>query len=476
VLALDHSAKLLNGGQTLIGGDPPRALRLSPTGAAVLAHLCTSGAGASAAERKLARTLTDAGLAHPQPGPATATTASNITVVVPVRDRPDALDRCLAAMLAPTPATENRRADGPRVVVVDDGSRDARAVAEICERHGASVMRLPYSRGPAPARNAALAHLDTPLVAFLDSDCIPTPDWISALAEHFADPLVAAVAPRVQGHAPPAAGPVGRFAAARSPLDLGAYPARVVPGGRVSYVPTAALLVRGAALGDGFDQQLRFGEDVDLVWRLHDAGWRIRYDPAATIRHAEPGRWRTLAARRFQYGTSAAPLAARHAQRLAPLVIAPTSAAAVALALAGRPRLAASVLTAQAAVTTRRLHPAGVPPTEAARWTLRSASRTLLATGHAATTLTPVLLLLAAAASRRARLPATIVLATPPLKHWTHHRPPLDPLRWTALSFADDAAYGAGVWTGSLRAHSTAALRPLLSRSQTSTSKRARPA
>ena len=47
---------------------------------------------------------------------------------------------------------------------------------------------------------------------------------------------------------------------------------------KVSYVPTAALLVRRAALdsvtpggGAVFDPALRYGEDVDLVWRLHDA-------------------------------------------------------------------------------------------------------------------------------------------------------------------------------------------------------------
>ena len=57
---------------------------------------------------------------------------------------------------------------------------------------------------------------------------------------------------------------------------------------RVAYVPTAALLVRRAALGDGFDESLRNGEDVDLVWRLIEAGWRVRYEPAVQVGTASP--------------------------------------------------------------------------------------------------------------------------------------------------------------------------------------------
>lgn len=461
-LALDRRAQLTNGERTLIGGDPPRALRLSEAGATVLARLCVSGAGASVAARRLARTLTDAGLAHPQPQPDSDSAAREVTVVVPVRDRPDALDRCLAATLGTRPDSDQQPA-GPKVVVVDDGSRDPNTVAEICRRYNARLLRIPISSGPAAARNAALTQLDTPLVAFLDSDCVPARGWINALAGHFDDPLVAAVAPRVRGSIPSNAGPIGRFAAARSPLDLGHRPARVLPGGRASYVPTAALLVRTAALGEGFDPRLRYGEDVDLVWRLHDAGWRIRYEPAVTVRHAEPTRWRALAARRFHYGTSAAPLALRHPGRLAPLILPRWTALAGALALADQPWLSANVFAFQVGRTVRRLRPLGLPTHKAAALTLRSATTTTLAAARAIATLAPAPLL-AAVTTRRSRFPAAVLIAAPPLVEWVRRRPRLDPLRWTALSLADDAAYGAGVWTGSLHNRSPLALRPTLTR------------
>ena len=50
----------------------------------------------------------------------------------------------------------------------------------------------------------------------------------------------------------------------------------------VPYVPSAALIVRTELAR--FDEALRYGEDVDLVWRLHDAGHRVIYDPTSSSR------------------------------------------------------------------------------------------------------------------------------------------------------------------------------------------------
>ena len=63
-----------------------------------------------------------------------------------------------------------RTGRGP-VVVVDDGSEDPDAVAEVCRRHGATLIRRAVNGGPGAARNQALAVVATELVAFVDSDC-----------------------------------------------------------------------------------------------------------------------------------------------------------------------------------------------------------------------------------------------------------------------------------------------------------------
>ncbi len=356
-VVLDDRVRRYENGRVLVGG-AGRIVRLTDAGAAAL----------DAPPPPLARRLIDAGLAHPVPA---RVEDPDVTIVIPVRDRPAELDRCLAALAGggvdavAGGADDARGIGGGGVVVVDDGSGDPAAIAGVCRRRGARVLRRTVPGGPAAARNAAIAHVETALVAFLDSDCVAPPDWVRDLAGHFDDPRVAAVAPRVRDPA----------------LDMGAIPADVAPGSRVAYVPSAALIVRRAALG-GFDEALRYGEDVDLVWRLHDRGWRVRYDPRVTVQH-ERG---ALLSRRFRYGTSAAPLAQRHPGRLAPFVLAPGPAAVLALLAARKPNAAALVLIGQTALLARALHRRGVPKRLAPALTIKAVADTAkgIVIGHPA--------------------------------------------------------------------------------------------
>ena len=434
IVSLDPSVRRF--GTVLIGGDPVRALRLTPAGLAIVDALEASGEVPNAG-RALAHRLVDAGLAHPRPARVPA--RAHVTVVIPVRDRPQSLDACLEALGAGTP-----------VLVVDDGSIDAHAVAEVAARHGARLLRREGTGGPAAARNTGLQHVESELVAFLDSDCTAPQDWIDRLAGHFEDPRTGAVAPRVLPRpAPRGASLVERFIASRSPIDLGPAESAVLPGGRVSYVPTAALLVRRAAVAAGFDPALRYGEDVDLVWRLHDAGWRVRYDPAVAVEHAEPRTWRAILGRRLRYGTSAAPLARRHPGRLAPVRLRPAPAAAALLALARRPGLAAAAVALQGVLLHGRVRRLDMPARLGLRWAAESSAWTFVGLGHAATILAlPALAL--GLAHRRSRASAVVLLLVSPLVEWRRRRPPVDPVRWVLACIVDDAAYGIGVWRGCL--------------------------
>jgi hypothetical protein len=64
---------------------------------------------------------------------------------------------------------------------------------------------------------------------------------------------------------------------------------------------------------------------------------------------------------------------------------------------------------------------------------------------------------------RRSRPALVAALVVPALVEQLERRPRLDPVRWAALRLADDLAYGAGLWSGSIRARTTAALRPAFS-------------
>jgi mycofactocin glycosyltransferase len=439
----------------LFGGSPVRIFRLTPAGQAAWREL-RAGPVASRTTGVLARQLTDAGLVHPRPPGLSS--SPDVTIVVPARDRAAMLERCLLALGSRYP-----------VVVVDDGSRDPRAVAQAAARHGAALIRRDVNGGPGAARNTALESVASDLVAFVDSDCVPAQGWIEQLAPHLADPVVAAVAPRITGLARSTW--AGRYTSASGSLDLGGRAARVLPRSQVSYVPTAALLARRSALpAAAFDESMRIGEDVDLVWRLHEAGWRIRFDPAVQVAHHEPGSWPALLTRRYRYGTSAAPLALRHPGAVTHLVLYPWSAITVTALLARRPAAAAAGFGGSVLATYRSLHRAHVPRQGTVRAMFGAARQTWLGIGRYGTQFAaPVLVTVIAAPGGRSpgrrlgrRAAAASLLLGPPLTAWAAGPQTLDPARFTLGRIADDIAYGLGVWSGCVSERTTAPVRPVV--------------
>ncbi|WP_214368854.1 mycofactocin biosynthesis glycosyltransferase MftF [Pseudonocardia sp. H11422] len=458
-VVLDRRVRWLDGDAALLGGAPPRLMHLAPAARALL-----TGGGPLTVEdptsAALARRLLDAGLAHPTHGTACSPggpTPADVTVVIPVKDRVPALTRLLAALPSGLGG----------VIVADDGSADAAALARAAHRVGAQVLRHERSRGPAAARNAGLAAATTDLVAFLDSDVVPQPGWLEPLLSHFVDPAVGLAAPRIVA-LPPVRGWIGRYEAVRSSLDLGPDPALVVPRSRVAYVPSAAMLVRRAAAGAGFDEAMQVAEDVDLVLRLHAAGWRMRYESAARVAHDHRSAFGAWWLRKAYYGTGAAPLAQRHVGAVPPMVLSPWSAAVCALLLVQR-RPATAVAAVIGAVATerlsRKLGRLRRPRVCAAQLTTLGLTGAIAQSASAITRhyWPPALLgCLFSARLRRAVLAAALAEG---VWDWWAHRDRDPAARPGAVGYVlahrlDDLGYGAGLWWGALRDRTIAPLRP----------------
>ena len=444
---LDPGARRLDGGRVLLAGSPLRLFRLTAGGATVVDAIegdeqvtLTGSTG------RLLDRLLDAGAVHPRPTGSSWATRDDVTVVIPT------FGADVGAVV------EALRGTVAEIVVVDDGSFSPIAIPA-----AARLVRRAVNGGPGAARNTGLAEVTTPLVAFVDADTTPTPSWLEPLLAHFDDARVGLVAPRVTAPDPgPGATVVDRYDTARSPLDLGPTEARVRARTRVSYVPAAAMVVRTAAIREigGFDEDLRVGEDVDLVWRLDEAGWRCRYEPGATVTHAVRPRLRAWVAQRVGYGHSAALLAERHPGALAPAAVSAWSAGAWALALTGHPVAGAGLTFGAVALLARKLRALERPWPVA----LRLAGLGTLAAGRQLAEATTRAWWPAAAGlalvSRRARKGLALATIGPALLTWAARRPPLDPIRFTALYALDDAAYGVGVWQGALAARTAAPLLP----------------
>lgn len=417
----DSSWQQPGDGRVVIAGSPLRLFRVSAGGAHVLAASLRGEHPSTAIVQQLLDRFVDAGALHPEPadGPFTP---DDVTVVMPV--------------LGVTPEPPSAL----RTIVVDDGSP-----VPITAPPGTTLLRLDVNLGPAAARDAGLDHVTTPLVAFVDAD-VELPDgWLQPLLLHFADPRVALVAPRVRGAE--GAGLLAGYERRHSPLDLGDEPARVAAGTRVSYVPAAVLVCRVDALRSvgGFDTDLRVGEDVDLVWRLADAGHRCRYEPAAVVHHRPRSSVAAMLRQRMGYGRSAAPLATRHPGALAPVRMSGWSLGVWALLALRRPWLAVALAGGTAAALQRKLRDV---PAEA---TVQLALRGHLAAGRQlAKGVTRVwwpLALVIAVVVPRARLPLMAAYVGPVVADAMRARSP-QPLIDAPLQWADEAAYGAGVWWG----------------------------
>ena len=448
-LSLDRSARRAGGGRVLIGGSPLVLMRLTDAGAALIDRIEAGAAGGAevtggAITEALVDRLLDAGIVHPVPARAERG-LEDVTVVIPAFDADH--DHLCALVQACAGVAE--------VIVVDDASP-----TPIAPVPGARLVRRSDNGGPGRARTTGLDLVATRLVAFVDTDVTVPPGWLPGLLGHLDDERVALVAPRVANGQGP--GVLARFDASRSPLDLGDQPARVRAGTRVSYVPSAAMLGVVAAIRgmDGFDPMMRVGEDVDLVWRLDEVGWRVRYEANVVVHHAPRSSGRAWLRQRYDYGTSAASLAERHPGALAPVRVSGWSAGSWLAVAAGCPVVGGVIAASSTALLARKLR--DVP--DGSRVALRLAGLGHLYAGRSlAAGVTRAwwpITIAVALLSRRARRAALVASTLPAAIDWWSTRPSLDPLTYIALRNLDDVAYGAGLWGGALRARSLDAIRP----------------
>lgn len=237
-------------------------------------------------------------------------TAATVSVVIVTYNTREALETCLASVIAAAPA---------QTVVVDNASDDGTPEMVRTEFPAVQLIAMQRNLGYGGGANAGIAACTAPTVLLLNSDTVVAPDSLSVLARYLAaHPRVGVVGPRLVN--------------TDGSLQRSAYPypsvmdtilgetglhivLRRVPllrdgvlrswshtrARRVPWVLGAALAIRRDAFAEvgGFDgSYFMYGEEVDFCHRLARIGFETHFAPVTTVVHlggaSTAGHWEAM--------------------------------------------------------------------------------------------------------------------------------------------------------------------------------------
>ena len=208
-------------------------------------------------------------------------------MIVPTRDRPAALEACLAALDAQT-------LGDLEIVVVDDGSQAADAIAGVVAGHPKARLLRRSGAGPAAARNAGSRDARGETLCFTDDDCVPEAEWV--------EQLVLAIREGADAVAGTTLNTGGALADASELISL----APVAAG--EPFAPSNNLACRRVIFeAVPFDESYprAAAEDRDWCERLIAGGHTLRSQPSARVLHRPRLTLGTFLRRQVRYGEGA---------------------------------------------------------------------------------------------------------------------------------------------------------------------------
>jgi len=186
------------------------------------------------------------------------------------------------------------------VIVVDDGSTDR--FTDCARDYGFRLIRT-LNLGLGNARNTGLSAATGEIVAYIDDDAYPDPDWLKYVAATFLHTdFVGVGGPNL----PPCGDGWVAECVANSPggpihVMLTDRQAEHIPGCNMAYRKSALLEI------GGFDERFRVaGDDVDVCWSLQKRNWKLGFSPAAVVWHHRRNSVRTYLKQQRGYGRAEA--------------------------------------------------------------------------------------------------------------------------------------------------------------------------
>jgi GT2 family glycosyltransferase len=196
------------------------------------------------------------------------------------------------------------------VIVVNDGSNDR--TKEICRKYKYIRLTNQVNCGLSVARNVGMYSAKGEIVAYTDADCDADPDWLNYLVTTFQLTGKHAVG---GPNFPP---PEDAFIPACVAVSPGGPTHVLLDDSTAEHIAGCNMAFTRDVLKSigGFDTQFRAaGDDVDICWRLQDAGYDIGFSPAAVVWHFRRNTVKDYLKQQRGYGKAEALVYFKHPDR-----------------------------------------------------------------------------------------------------------------------------------------------------------------
>ena len=189
---------------------------------------------------------------------------TKLSIVIPALNSMETIERCLQSVSQYTASGD------VEVILADNGSTDG--TVEKASKFGVRIVRVPIDNFVSQVRNRGAAVARASFIAFLDSDCLISPDWCQTVLTSLEDRRTGIVGSRCgPTNSPSWVERVWQSAY----LDDQSRKRQVV-----EYVPSGSMALRKDLFDEvgGFDESLETGEDPDLCRRVCESGFDIVED------------------------------------------------------------------------------------------------------------------------------------------------------------------------------------------------------
>ena len=214
----------------------------------------------------------------------------NVSIVVPAYNAEESIEACVESLV-----NQQYPQNKIEIVVVDNRSTDQ---TQARLHHFGQNIRIVQerNRGAAAARNSGIRNTNSNILAFMDADCVADSLWLYHLIRPLTSPEVGLTAGFVTATKPDH--PIQKFG--MKIHNTG----QAITGLNIPYAAGANIAARRNVLEEVsfYNEKCRFGQDVDISWRILQKGYELIYVPDAVVYHNHEETLKGLFTEGFHHG------------------------------------------------------------------------------------------------------------------------------------------------------------------------------